>query len=523
MKSSIRRIDRITTSGPLFEAVQRSRIFSDSKYFTDCVPAGPPESIMEEWKRQKDSPEFDLLSFVNAHFNAPDAGNHFENSDSDAEMPTVENCREHIKKLWLLLFRASGKSDQTERNDSLLPLPHPYVVPGGRFREIYYWDSYFTALGLAADGHAQKVLDMTRNFAHLIQSFGHVPNGNRTYYLSRSQPPFFVMMVELCAVQFGEDIIQEFLPALRREHAFWHDDYDENENRRCVKVSLETTSDNDAQSKTGVLVKRTLNRYWDDHPEPREESYHEDFSLASGLIEVEQKRLYRNIRAACESGWDFTCRWFADGKNLSKINTTNILPVDLNSLLWHLERRLAEWIPSSERDEKRYFREKSAERNMLIQALMWNEASGFFHDVLRNTLQPTKILSLAGVYPLFCGLATQNQADRIALRIEKEFLKPGGLVSTLEETGQQWDYPNGWAPLQWISFKGFKNYNLDEIARKIRTHWLYANDVIFEREKKMVEKYNVVSPEGEAGGGEYPLQDGFGWSNGIYAALYDEQ
>jgi alpha,alpha-trehalase len=276
-------------------------------------------------------------------------------------------------------------------------------------------------------------------------------------------------------------------------------------------------------AETGVVVQGTLNRYWDDHPEPREESYHEDFSLASGLSEDEQKRLYRNIRAACESGWDFTCRWFADGKSLSKINTTNILPVDLNSLLWHLERRLAEWIPSSEPDEKRYFRQKASKRNMLIQALMWNEASGFFHDVVRNKLQPTKILSLAGVYPLFCGLATQNQADRIALRIEKEFLKPGGLVSSLQETGQQWDYPNGWAPLQWICYKGFKNYNQVDIARKIRRHWLYANDVVFEREKKMVEKYNVVSPEGEAGGGEYPLQDGFGWSNGIYAALYDEK
>ncbi len=155
-----------------------------------------------------------------------------------------------------------------EKWDSLLPLPESYVVPGGRFREIYYWDSYFTMLGLAESGHWDKVADMVANFGYEIDAWGHIPNGNRTYYLSRSQPPFFAFMVELLAQHEGDDALKEYLPQLQKEYTYWMEGVETlqpgQQNQRVVK--LEDGS--------------VLNRYWDDRDTPRPESWVEDIATA---------------------------------------------------------------------------------------------------------------------------------------------------------------------------------------------------------------------------------------------------
>ncbi|AXJ01248.1 alpha,alpha-trehalase [Cyclonatronum proteinivorum] len=486
------------TSGALFEAVQKNRVFPDSKYFVDCTPKSGPAEIQAAWEREKDAPDFDLKTFVEQHFEAPDAG-------EDTEIPASQSCREHVRKLWPLLFRRSD--GQKNAHSSLLPLPHPYVVPGGRFREIYYWDSYFTALGLAADGHAEMTLNMTRNFAHLIETVGHVPNGNRTYYLSRSQPPFFAFMVDLCVSLSDDGSPAEFLPALLKEHAFWMDETGD-DNRRTVKLP------------SGEI----LNRYWDDHPAPREESWFEDDELAHELDSEARQKLFRNIRAACESGWDFTSRWFANGKSLSTIETTDILPADLNALLWFMEHKLAEWLrdyPVDGTPPASHFAKLAEQRKATMNRLMWDAKTGMFRDYNFVKAAQTGVISLAAVYPLFTGLATEAQAKSTAEGLEAHFLMEGGLATTPVVTGQQWDAPNGWAPLQWMAIQGLHRYGHDELADTVTRRWLEANERIFERAGKMVEKYNVADSSGQAGGGEYPLQDGFGWSNGVFAALYD--
>jgi neutral trehalase len=153
---------------------------------------------------------------------------------------------------------------------SLLPLPYPYVVPGGRFRELYYWDSYFTMLGLEADGRHDLALNMLKDFAFEIDCYGHVPNGNRTYYLSRSQPPFFSLMVDLIAKREGETSYVTYLPELEAEYEFWMDGSTvlrgSEGYRRVVRL------------RDGTI----LNRYWDDRAEPRDESYREDIATALG-------------------------------------------------------------------------------------------------------------------------------------------------------------------------------------------------------------------------------------------------
>jgi len=487
----------IQIKGELFKAVQKNRVFPDSKYFVDCVPKLDPQEIMDAYHTEKNKPGFDLRAFVESNFRAPDEGR------ETPDIPKTDSCRDHITNLWPLLFRKADASTSPE--DTLIPLPHPYVVPGGRFREIYYWDSYFTSLGLATDGQTDMILNMTRNFAHLIHTVGHVPNGNRVYYLSRSQPPFFTFMVDLCLGYLGDSYLEEFLPAVQKEHDFWMDKNGQ-PGRRCIQVK-----------------DFTLNRYWDDNPVPREESWFEDDELAHELRESEKEKLWLNIRAACESGWDFTSRWFGDGKHLSTIETTNIIPIDLNALLWFMEDKLSEWYAQTgDESASNRYRKLADNRKEAIHKLMWNDKKGFFMDYHLKQKAQTNILSLAGIFPFFCGLADQNHADKASKVLRNRFLRVGGLMTTPHKTGQQWDKPNGWAPLQWVAFSGMMNYEYPILANDIKNAWLRANDRIFEISGKMVEKYNVTDITGEAGGGEYPLQDGFGWSNGVYAALSDD-
>jgi len=491
--------DRIQLSGELFEAVQHNRVFSDSKHYVDMLSVLVPGTVIDKWKQEKDNPDFDLGRFVGEHFElpkVPDVSDDFEHK---------EKCREHIQTLWPLLFRHSD--DLFNPSSSLIPLPHHYVVPGGRFREVYYWDTYFTAHGLIADGHREMALNMAKNFKFMIDTYGHVPNGNRLYYVSRSQPPFYIPLVALMAVEFGEDIIPEFYEEAVLEYTFWADSGGDPE-RRYV-----TFTDPEGRS-------HSLNRYWDDNPVPREESWIEDkleFE-ASGAKDAET--FYRDIRAACESGWDFTSRWFADRNSITTIETTAILPVDLNTVLWFCETKLSEWSEKCghpRRAEK--FRDLADSRKESINELMWDTERGFYFDYHLHRKTKTESWSLAAIYPLYFGLATQSQAEAIAENLVEYFLQDGGLLTTTANTGQQWDAPNGWAPLQWMAIVGLQQYGMTALADEIRLRWLKLNEKVYAESGKMVEKYNVVNLDEKGGGGEYPLQDGFGWTNGVFSAL----
>jgi len=494
--------DLIQTSGELFEAVQRSPVFPDSKQFVDMVPTEDPEIILSRWREQKGSPDFDLERFIADHFELPVV------PGETIEIEQKDHCRDHIRDLWPMLFR-SADSDNNPQS-SLIPLPHPYVVPGGRFREIYYWDSYFTARGLIADGHSNMAMNMAKNFQYMIQTCGHIPNGNRVYYLSRSQPPFFIPMISMLEEEFGSTIISDFYEEAVREHMFWTE-RSGNTGRRAV-----TFTDHAGNH-------HSLNRYWDDKPSPREESWIEDLSEYQKSGSDDEETFYRHIRAACESGWDFSSRWLADQSNLATIETTSILPVDLNTLLWYAETKLAEWSNSSDNSSRAgKFRDMAHRRKESINQLMWDAENGFYFDYHIHHKQSTGCYSLAAVYPLYFKLADQEQAEAVADYLEQKFLKDGGLLTTTVHTGQQWDAPNGWAPLQWMAVKGLENYGLSTLADDIRTRWLKLNEHVYAETGKMVEKYNVSDILKKGGGGEYPLQDGFGWTNGVFSALSDQ-
>ncbi len=488
--------------GQLFADVQMARIFPDGKTFADCIPKFTTDEILKKYAESKGKAGFDLRTFVLENFDEP------QKYASGYQSDTSKSATEHINELWSVLTRQPDQSN----TGSLIPLPHPYIVPGGRFGEIYYWDSYFTMLGLQAAGKTDMLENMLDNFAYLLDTIGYIPNGNRTYFLGRSQPPFFAAMVKILAEENGDEVYQKYLPALQREYDFWMDGLsrlsaENNAHRRIVRL------------KDGSV----LNRYWDDNATPRPESYREDVETAA-KSDHPKEDVYRHLRAGAESGWDYSSRWFADGKTLETIHTTDIIPVDLNALLYNLEKTLEKaYYLDGDTENASLFAQRAAQRRDALLRFCWNDQLGFFEDYDFVVDAQTNILSLAGVYPLFFEMAEPAQAQAAAKVIEQKFLRSGGVVTTLDNTGQQWDAPNGWAPLQWMTIRGLRQYQLNDLADMIKQRWVNLNVRVYKSTGKMVEKYNVLDIGLEAGGGEYPVQDGFGWTNGILLKLLSEK
>ena len=489
--------------GPLFHDVQMARLFADSKTFVDARPLEAPAALMARHATERALPGFDLRAFATKWFTQPLPVAAVAGSAASTGM------EQHIRDLWPLLTR---DADSADPHSSLIPLPKPYVVPGGRFREIYYWDSYFTMLGLIASGRTDLVGNMLDNFAHLITTIGHIPNGNRTYYLSRSQPPYFAAMVGLYATATDTAQAMRYLAAMESEHRFWMEGAAAlkpgTAHRRVVKL------------RDGSL----LNRYWDDRAEPRPESYREDFELAASVPAARREALYTNIRAAAESGWDFSSRWMRDTTDLRTLETTDLAPVDLNSLMYHMERTIAALRRYRNADGDAVvaaqFEAAAEARKQRLLASAWDARGGFFYDVRwRTGERVTDRPTLAAASPLFFGLATAEQGRAVAARLERDFLKPGGFVSTTIRSGQQWDAPNGWPPLQWLAMEGVRRYGRADLADLARTRWLALGRRTYAATGKMTEKYDVLDLSRPAGGGEYPTQDGFGWTNGVALAL----
>ena len=315
-------------------------------------------------------------------------------------------------------------------------------------------------------------------------------------------------MVEILKQEKGDEILLKYLPVLEKEYSFWMED----------KVTL--SARNLASRRVVLLNKNTvLNRYWDEYDTPRPESYREDIELVKS-IKNPSEGIFRHIRAGAESGWDFSSRWFKDGQNMNTIHTTDILPVDLNCLLWNLEKTLFKAYLLTDNTEKsnEYF-DLSNQREKAIEKYFYNQEKDFYFDYDFIEQKHTNCYSLAAVFPLFFGIADALQGKNVSEILKENFLKEGGFITTLNNTGQQWDAPNGWAPLQYIVYQGLLNYGFTRLADEAKNRWLKTNENVYHETGKMTEKYNVETLNSMAGGGEYPNQDGFGWTNGVYLRL----
>jgi len=478
----------------LFDAVQKSKIFEDQKDMADAIPMLSISEINEKYNSEKDNVGFDLKEFVLRHFK-------FDQPESSIQREVKLPIEQHIEKLWDELTRTAY-----EEKGTLLKLPKPYIVPGGRFNEFFYWDSYFVMLGLQVSGRIEMMKNIVDNCAYLINKFGFVPNASRTYFLTRSQPPYFSLMLDLIFESTNDEkIYSQYFETLEKEYQFWMDgaDYLENGNnyRRVVK-----TQNGDF-----------LNRYFDDENNPRPESYMIDVEDAETSANTE---FYRNVRAACESGWDFSSRWFTDGNSIQTIETLNLAQVDLNCLLWHLENTLAKASDLQNfEDKNKYYSKKAKARKIAIDKYFWSEEDKIYKDYNIKSQSQTSSEHIATLYPLFLNLSNQEHAKAVSETINEKFLKKGGLITTTQDSGQQWDSPNAWAPYQWLGFVAMKNYGFDDVAENIKNNWCSNVDRIYNNTGKLMEKYNAIDTTSIAGGGEYPNQDGFGWTNGVYIKL----
>jgi alpha,alpha-trehalase len=378
-----------------------------------------------------------------------------------------QNALAYVRDYWPRLIRRNPRQQGT-----LIGMPRPYVVPsdGHMFQEQYYWDSFFMALGLPGSDHEQLIFDMLDNLFFLFRRFGVIPNGNRYYFLSRSQPPFSTALIWLAydvKIRRGESDAEPFLRRLMRLAEREHD-----------TVWMGTAQPHHRQVFAG------LSRYFDIN--------------------------FLDMLASCESGWDHSTRcddlWLAH------------LPVDLNAILYVREMdfaKAAEVVGEARRAHR--WRERAANRAEQIQRLMWDEGEGFFfdYDWVNRRINPHP--SLAGFYPLWAGFATPGQASRLVDEWMPRFEFPGGLVTTLEErAGRQWAYPNGWAPLHWIIVNGLERYGFHAEAQDIRRKWCDNCARVFNATGTMWEKYNVVDVSSEPETGLYGSMAGFGWSNAVF-------
>lgn len=483
----------------LFKDIQISGIFRDSKTFSDSIlrKGNSLEQVLKQYEAQTlPLSKEDLTSFVETYFSIPKEGEEVQ------EVIKNFNLEDYIEYSWKVLKRTPSEISK-EKSISLIPLKHPYVVPGGRFREMFYWDSYFTLLGLINSGENKLALDMVLNFFYLIEEYGIIPNGTRKYFLTRSQPPLLCLMVKALIESdnnLEDNFIKTALRVLMIEYEFWMNTSDEEkENKRVVEIK-------------GYL----LNRYYDEQQTPRPESYKEDYELSLKLPEKHRNKFFRDIRAACESGWDFSSRWFENCNDLKTIHTTDIIPVDLNCFMFLLEDYISELcVKVNKLQEALEFKQKSVKREKAINEIFYsvNKGAYFDYDIKRDCI--SSALTAATSVPLFAKIATIDQAESVCQILQKHLLKAGGIVTTTVNSGQQWDSPNGWAPLQYFTTVGLENYKFVSVAKDIKERWIKCIKSDFKSSKVLKEKYNVVNIMVEAGGGEYSVQIGFGWTIGV--------
>lgn len=480
--------------GDLFTTVQERGLFPDSKTFADAIPRRAPDAILRDWAAQAPAGEAALKAFVEANFILP--------YEADCVAPDARPLREHIVQLWPALTR---EAEPPAPGSSLLALPHRHVVPGGRFRELYYWDSYFTMLGLVRSGRQDLVEDMIAVFGSLIDRYGHIPNGTRSYYLSRSHPPVFYLMAALSR-DGATAARRQRLGWMRAEHGFW-------------MAGEEALAPGQAHRRVARLADGALlNRYWDDRAAPRDESWREDVELAKRAPDRDAGELWRDIRAAAESGWDFSSRWLGDGKSLETIRTTRLLPIDLNALLFGLEQAIAaEATALGDAALADGFERRAADRRQAIDRHLWNEAAGFFADHDLDLGRVRDQSTAAQGFALFTGAALPQHGPLVAEAL-RGLLRDGGLLATCDDTGQQWDAPNGWAPLHWVAIEGLRAYGQQELAETIARRWLAMVEGHYAATGQLLEKYDVEQCRA-GGGGEYGTEIGFGWTNGVTLEL----
>lgn len=523
--------------------------YPDGMTLACATPRIPYQDVKAAYVSKRDQPGFSDVAFFNEHF---------EVTPPDAELFIAEPGQTLDE--YTLALRPKFIHPNTKQGHFDVWLPYDRAVAGaGRFgKHSFLWDGYQMAKGYAADGRLDLVRDVIDNTEYQINRFGYPLNGSADFYATRSQPDYFSHEVRMLADRLGPEVLVRYLPALEKLHmGYWMD-------------GLEELSDapNDGQAYAlRTLVRMPdgsfLNRYWDDGDGPRLESYKEDVEigelavagLSGALREQRLQKVYKDLRAGAASGWDYSSRWFKDGSTLLTINTTDIAPVDLNSLLAYSEETLAmAYMAASKTEGQGYDREecirKSAEylamasrRTEAINKYLWDPNDKIYRDYNFVDGHQTGIVSAAMTYPLYVGISSGEQALGVANAVERDLLFPGGVIATTTENStQQWDggirggerSKNVWAPPNWAAVRGFARMGhimtanqvdpvdverLFDLAETVRVNYMNGIQLAFEANGVVPEKHRGDHPEMPANGGEYALVKVLGMPSETWRAM----
>ena len=554
-------VSAVYHTGPVLAAAQAAGIWADSKAYVDCPARVPLSQVLADFcaafgdSANLESPgtAAAVTAFVRDHFHTQPGDGMQAHTPADwtpdvawlqALQPADAVCLgTRLHALWSVLCRVSTPSPHS----TLLPLPHPCFVPGDRFRETYYWDSLFIVRGLLAVGMTASAVGVARNLLHLVHAHGCVPNGARSYYTNRSQPPVLGALLAALddAAALDADLCTEAVPLLVQEWTFWtsgsHD------------VAIAVPGGQDA------AVHR-LSRYFAHWSSPRPESWREDVHTAQHVTgqdaAARKARLWRELATAAESGWDFTSRWCppsaVPGQLLASTRCTRVVPADLNAFLLVLARSIAKWAARlGNSGIASQFQAHADARAAAIHAVLWDSRAAQWRDfelegfttsaldaceeteqdvhVVWTGQQSTRVFASNWV-PLWCGALQPGSAEAAAccasLR-HSGLLQPGGIATTTLATGQQWDWPNAWPPLQLLLAEGVDVHcgaTGEQLSAAIAGSYLRACAAGLDDGGVMHEKYDATVTPGSGranvgGGGEYAPQVGFGWSNGVALAM----
>ncbi|TBU02366.1 trehalase [Hamiltosporidium magnivora] len=572
-------VDKISeyTDFNMMLAVQVLLPKTDSKDFVDRPTKKPLKEVVKAFRKiekrlgiDKIKGHFDLYNFINkpylsAYEHEPQTVKLLEDFLNQNFLPVGSDIEAHpatdynesprflqnltnknlisvskaLNNTWKELSRKKVKNPQVH-NSSLFDLPFPFMIPGGRFREFYYWDTYWILEGLLVCDMNKSAENIVRNFMHIIDKIGYIPNGTRKYYSYRSEPPYFgLMLLKLLDYEngiFNDLVLGDGLRMLEKEYEFWDknrkiridiqlgsvsNDYNtivkdyEYETATTKEVSNPENTATASAYKTSVY----LNAYHVTADFPRPESMSEDLSTYKKQNVLNETQMYSNIKSGAESGWDFSTRWFGDSTDIATITAYDQIPVDLNALLYRNEVIMSKLFSRKGNEEKAlYYYRKSIDRKSAMNLVLWNQNEGVWNDYnLKSKSFVNSRFYFSNVMPLVYGIEPVNGSNYdILKKYSKEiFGYKGGIpASGYGKGGQQWDFPNVWAPHQHMMVELLINMKEDAMAFHVAKSFFNSVYVGYKNDKAFFEKYNCLKVGFTGAGGEYAPQTGFGWTNG---------
>ncbi|KAK9767532.1 hypothetical protein K7432_002632 [Basidiobolus ranarum] len=551
--------------GPFLDRIQRAKLFDDSKTFVDRGTKRPVNEVLTAfYKLPRNATRATLKKFIEKYF----VDN--ENDLVTTELPDfnpnpsflrrikdqyLKGFGSYVHSFWKTLTRTMAQKLPCEGCvTSLIQIPRPFIIPGGRFKEIYYWvrarDTYFVLEGLLLGELNTISKDMILNFLDIVDKYGFMPNGARVYYLNRSQPPLLTQMVKIYMDKTKDiDLLMRALPTLDKEYHYW-------KSKHSVKV----------QDRLGTI--HELTRYNVDNKYPRPESYHEDIITVeyAGFNVSKQKELYADIATGAETGWDYSTRFVtlipkgdeAPEEILRTLNTRMVVPVDLNSIMYMNEQALSDFhriiansrMSGKSKNLENYYRVAAQQRRRSVLALLWDETDRVFYDYNLSSHAIEKSLTPANYWPFWAGIFPDDFFKRPADIIKtfeavedygEEY--PGGIPITMTASTLQWDFPNSWPPLVFVVLKAIteveRRLTFGQLRERLHQLGLTIAQVLINStycgwrltggeipgiltklrnvtdSGKLFEKYDATKLGIPGGGGEYTVQDGFGWTNGV--------